>query len=163
MGFLLLGFMFRWIDRKAAAALQGGEFDRVFVWFLVGTALNEPLGNIAAAMENVAAALVAAFGWRHAWGAFGAKTPAKRPQRKPRFIRQRSSLRPPDLSSHDIETSKTAIEVGLSRSWTGNRRGTRRRGRFFRNPLQAQKYDHKSRVLATSGDPNESTSLRRHP
>ena len=81
VGFLLFGFAYGWVDRNAAAALQGGEFGRAILWFLPGVAMNMPLATIAEVMGNIAAALVGAYGWRYAWELLGAKTPAKRPGR----------------------------------------------------------------------------------
>ena len=79
VGFLLFGFAYGWIDKNAAAALQGGEFERAILWFLLGIAMIEPLGTVAEVTGNIAAALVAAYGWRFGWGLVGAQTPAKRP------------------------------------------------------------------------------------
>ena len=79
VGFLLFGLAYGWIDENAAAALQGGRFERAILWFLLGVAMNEPLGTIAMVMGNIAAALVAAYGWCFVWRLVGAETPAKRP------------------------------------------------------------------------------------
>jgi hypothetical protein len=73
IGFLLFGFIYGWIDRKATLSLQNGNFGAVFVWFLSAMALNAPLASIPQMMGNIAAALVAAFGWRYAWNRFNTK------------------------------------------------------------------------------------------
>jgi hypothetical protein len=73
VGFLLFGFAYGWIDKNAAAALQAGEFGRAFIWFLPGIGMNAPLSSLAEVMGNIAAALVAAYGWRYAWVMLGAK------------------------------------------------------------------------------------------
>lgn len=80
VGFLLFGFAYGWVDRNAAATLGRGDFGRTMLWFLPGVAMNAPLASIAEVMGNVAAALVAAFGWRFAWGLWkGAKTRPEQP------------------------------------------------------------------------------------
>jgi Ca2+/Na+ antiporter len=84
VGFLLFGFAYGWIDRNAAAALQGGEFGRAILWFLPGVAMNAPLDSIAEVVGSIAAALVGAYGWRYAWGLLDAKSPGK-PPRGPRL------------------------------------------------------------------------------
>ena len=80
VGFLLFGIAYGWIDRNAASALQGAEFGQAFIWFLPGIGMAAPLASIAEIMGNVAAALVAAYVWRFAWGSMqgAAETPAKK-------------------------------------------------------------------------------------
>ena len=78
VGFLLFGFAYGWIDRNTAAALSRGEFGLALMWFLPGVAINAPLASIAEETGNMAAAVVAAYGWRYAWGAYYANTPTKR-------------------------------------------------------------------------------------
>ena len=81
-GFLLFGFAYGWIDRKAATALMGGEYHRVIMWFLLGIAMNAPLASISEILGNVAAAVVAGYGWHFALGIFDAKMPVRRQRRK---------------------------------------------------------------------------------
>jgi len=82
VGFLLFGLAFGWIDSKTAAALQRGEFGQAIMWFLPGVAIIAPLASIAELMGNIAAALVAAYAWRHAWSRADINRPARRPGRK---------------------------------------------------------------------------------
>lgn len=81
-GFLLFGFAYGWIDRKAATNLQNGGLGGALVWFLMGVAMLAPLASVAEMFGNIAAAAVASFGWRFAWQVVGANTPTKRPSRK---------------------------------------------------------------------------------
>lgn len=67
LGFLLFGLLYGWIDKNAAAALQRSAFLPAVVWFLPGVAMNMPLASISEISGNVAAAVVAGFGWCYAW------------------------------------------------------------------------------------------------
>ena len=68
VGFFLFGLAYGWIDRNAAAALQRGDFGQAILWFLPGIGMLAPLASVAEVMGNIAATLVAAYGWRYAWG-----------------------------------------------------------------------------------------------
>jgi hypothetical protein len=67
VGFLVLGWLLGWLDRRAAAAEATGDLGRVFLYFLPAVALIQPNGSLVEMVGGPAAALVAAFGWRWAW------------------------------------------------------------------------------------------------
>lgn len=66
-GFLLLGWLLRTLDRKAAEADATGDFGRVILFFLPAAALIEPAGSVVELVGGSAAAVVAAFSWRWVW------------------------------------------------------------------------------------------------
>jgi len=67
VGFLVLGWLLGRLDRKGAVAEIRGELGQVFLFFLPGAALIEPLGSMIELTGGAGAALIAAFGWRWAW------------------------------------------------------------------------------------------------
>jgi hypothetical protein len=67
VGFLLLGWALRTLDRKAAAAEIRGDLGRAILFFLPGAALIQPGGSMVELTGGTAAALIAAYGWKWAW------------------------------------------------------------------------------------------------
>jgi hypothetical protein len=67
VGFFLLGFLLRALDRHAAVSLRRANFNGTIVSFLPAVALVQPNGSLVELAGGGAAALVAAFGWRWAW------------------------------------------------------------------------------------------------
>jgi hypothetical protein len=71
IGFFLLGFLIRILDRNAAAAERRGDLGKTILCFLPVVALIQPNGSIVELCSGAAAALVAAYGWKWAWERFG--------------------------------------------------------------------------------------------
>lgn len=71
-GFLLLGFVMGWLDRRAAIAADMGDMGNACLFFLPAAAMIHPNGSVVELVGGAAAALVAGFGWRWAWAKFGA-------------------------------------------------------------------------------------------
>jgi hypothetical protein len=67
VGFFLLGFLLRALDRHAAALLRRANFGSAIVSFLPAIALIQPNGSLVELTSGAAAALVAALGWKWAW------------------------------------------------------------------------------------------------
>jgi hypothetical protein len=67
VGFSLLGFLLRMLDRHAAASLRGANFGGAIIGFLPAVALIQPNGSLVELCSGGAAALVAAIGWKWAW------------------------------------------------------------------------------------------------
>ena len=66
-GFVLLGWLLSWLDRRAALAEFRGERTRIFLFFLPAVALIQPNGSIVELTSGSAAAVVAAYGWAWAY------------------------------------------------------------------------------------------------
>jgi hypothetical protein len=83
LGFLVLGWLLGFLDRKAAESDRSGEFGKVFFYFLPAAALIQPIGSMVELAGGGAAALVAAYGWSWTWERWSkrrvrsAKLPAK--------------------------------------------------------------------------------------
>jgi len=73
-GFLVLGWLIGMLDRKAAAAERRGELDRAILFFLPAVALIQPGGSMIELASGVAAAVMAAYGWKWAWGRWAGQT-----------------------------------------------------------------------------------------
>lgn len=74
VGFVLLGWLISWLDRRAAMAEFRGELTRIFLFFLFAVALIQPNGSMVELTSGSAAAVVAAYGWAWAYRAwFGRK------------------------------------------------------------------------------------------
>lgn len=67
LGFLGLGWLLGFLDRRAAESDRSGELGKVFFYFLPAVALIQPIGSMVELAGGVAAALVAAYGWSWAW------------------------------------------------------------------------------------------------
>lgn len=67
VGFLILGFLLGWLDRKAAYADASDDLGKLLLFFLVGVALIQPGGSIVEITGGAAAAAVAGVAWRWAW------------------------------------------------------------------------------------------------
>jgi hypothetical protein len=73
-GFLLLGWLIGMLDRKAATAERRGELGKVILFFVPAVALIQPNGSMVEMASGAAAAVVAAHGWKWAWGHWGKLT-----------------------------------------------------------------------------------------
>jgi hypothetical protein len=67
IGFFLLGFLLRALDRHAAVSLRRADFGSAIVSFLPAIALINPGGSVVEMASGGAAALVAGLGWKWAW------------------------------------------------------------------------------------------------
>jgi hypothetical protein len=67
VGFFLLGFLLRALDRHAAMSLRRAKFGSAIVSFLPAVALIQPGGSLVELSGGAAAALVGALGWKWAW------------------------------------------------------------------------------------------------
>jgi len=67
VGFFLLGFLLRALDRYAAVSLRRADFGNAFVGFLPGIALIQPNGSLVELSSGSAAALAGAYFWRWTW------------------------------------------------------------------------------------------------
>ena len=74
IGFFVLGFLIRALDRSAAAAARRGEFGQAIMGFLPAVAIIQPNGSIVELSGGAAAAVVGAYGWRLAWTWWSART-----------------------------------------------------------------------------------------
>jgi len=81
-GFLALGLLIGWLDRRGANAEAQGDLGNVFLYFLPAVALIQPIGSVAEIVAAAGAALVGAFAWKFAWKfwTLREKSPAKIPQ-----------------------------------------------------------------------------------
>jgi len=77
IGFLLLGWLIGFLDRKAAFAEREGDFGHTILFFLPAIALIEPNGSIIELCGGAAAALVGAFIWKTIWE-FGSQRSERR-------------------------------------------------------------------------------------
>jgi hypothetical protein len=77
VGFFLLGYVLRALDRHAAASLRRYEFGSAIVSFLPAIALIQPNGSLVELSSAAAAALGAAFGWKWAWERWSAAYAAR--------------------------------------------------------------------------------------
>jgi hypothetical protein len=105
IGYILFGFAYGWMDQKAAMALYNKDYGSLFIWFLTCIGMLAPLASIAEVMGNVAAAFVAAYGWRWAWQQWSVRRPG-RPVREGRAAtgRRRRKARPgTDGGSNEAE------------------------------------------------------------
>jgi hypothetical protein len=83
VGFFLLGFFLRALDRHAAVSLRQAHFGSAVVSFLPAVALIQPAGSLVEMAGGGAAALVAALGWRWVWTHWSARSaPVKRRTRR---------------------------------------------------------------------------------
>jgi hypothetical protein len=67
IGFLLLGFVLRKLDRKATQSYEGGELGNSIVYYLPAVAMIQPNGSMVEVIGGAVSALIAAYGWRWAW------------------------------------------------------------------------------------------------
>jgi hypothetical protein len=73
IGFFLLGFLIRTLDRNAAAAEGRGDLGKTILCFLPAVALIQPNGSMVELCGGAGAALVAAYAWKWAWGQFNSR------------------------------------------------------------------------------------------
>lgn len=69
-GMFVLGWLIGKLDRKAALAETRGQLDRTILFYLPGVALIQTIGSMVELASGAVAALVAAYGWKWAWGEF---------------------------------------------------------------------------------------------
>jgi hypothetical protein len=67
IGFLLLGFILRKLDRKATESYEGGELGNSIVYYLPAVAMIQPNGSMVEVIGGAVSALIAAYGWRWVW------------------------------------------------------------------------------------------------
>lgn len=70
VGFFVLGFLIRMLDRNAAMAERQGDFGKTILYFLPAVALIQPNGSVVEICGGAAAAFIAAYGWKWAWEQF---------------------------------------------------------------------------------------------
>ena len=92
VGFFLFGLAYGWVDRKAAAAVQTGNFATALFWFLPAVGMNAPLASIAEVMGNVAAAVIAGIAYLYVFRMLGFNASATRG--KSEFVRRSKTSRP---------------------------------------------------------------------
>jgi len=73
VGFFLLGFLLRALDRHAAASLRRADFGSAILSFLPAVALIQPNGSLVELSSGAIAALVGAYGWKWAWEQWSAR------------------------------------------------------------------------------------------
>jgi hypothetical protein len=66
-GFLGLGWLLGWLDRRAALAEARGDLGKVFLFFLPAVALIQPIGSVAEIVGSAGAALAGGFAWKWVW------------------------------------------------------------------------------------------------
>jgi hypothetical protein len=67
VGFVLLGVVFRKLDRNAAATYEKGELGSTILYFLPAVALIQPNGSMVELIGGAASASIGAYAWRWAW------------------------------------------------------------------------------------------------
>jgi len=67
IGFFILGFALRKLDRKATESYESGELGTSALYYLPAVALIQPNGSMVEMLGGAASALIAAYGWRWAW------------------------------------------------------------------------------------------------
>jgi hypothetical protein len=67
IGFFLLGFILRKLDRNASATYERGELGSTLLYFLPAVALIQPNGSMVEIIGGATSAWIAAYGWRWAW------------------------------------------------------------------------------------------------
>lgn len=77
-GFFILGYLLRWLDRKAASAVRRGDFGNAIIYFLPAISLIQPNGSIVELCSGSAAGLVGALGWRWVWNRWPGGPPHRR-------------------------------------------------------------------------------------
>ena len=77
-GFLLLGLLFGWLDRRAALAERSGDLGLAIVYFLPLVAMNMPLGSLAELTGSGLSSYLAALGWCWIWGKWSASKDARK-------------------------------------------------------------------------------------
>lgn len=73
IGFLSLGWMLGWLDRKAALAEMTGDLGKIPIYFLPAVALIQPNGSMVEMVGGAGAALAMAHGFRWVWEAWSAR------------------------------------------------------------------------------------------
>ena len=67
VGFLCLGMLIGWLDRRAAVMDLTGRLQNTFFFFLPAVALIQPNGSLVEVIGGAASGFAAAFVWRWAW------------------------------------------------------------------------------------------------
>ena len=66
-GFIILGFLIGYLDRKAAGTEARGDLGATILYFLPCVAIIQPIGSMVELTAGAAAAFIAAYGWQFAW------------------------------------------------------------------------------------------------
>jgi putative effector of murein hydrolase LrgA (UPF0299 family) len=82
-GFLLLGWLLGWLDRKAAMAEASGDLGQALVFFLPAVALIQPNGSMVELVGGPVVAWIAAQGWKWLWIAWSDRLPIELERRAP--------------------------------------------------------------------------------
>ena len=67
IGFILLGYVLRKLDRKSTESYEAGELGNSIVYYLPAVAMIQPNGSMVEVIGGAVSALIAAYGWRWAW------------------------------------------------------------------------------------------------
>jgi hypothetical protein len=73
IGFIVLGMLFGWLDRRAAFAIKVGNLGLSLVFFMPAITMIHPNGSLVEMTSGSTAAFVAALGWRKLWEAYSGK------------------------------------------------------------------------------------------
>jgi hypothetical protein len=89
IGFLLLGFAIRYVDMRAAIYLLDANWPRFVLWFVMGGATLQPIGQLLEITSSVAAAAVLGMALKPL---FGVQNPLPRDRMARAAVERRSSL-----------------------------------------------------------------------
>jgi hypothetical protein len=67
IGFLFMGWLLSRWDRRCFESIESGDFGRSITYFLPAMALLQPLASLVEITSGLAAAIIAAYGWRTLW------------------------------------------------------------------------------------------------
>jgi len=78
IGFVGLGWLLGFVDRRAAIAERQGDFRTLILFFLPAVAMIDPNGSMVEITGGAASALLAAFAWRWTWDMWQSRDSAVR-------------------------------------------------------------------------------------
>ncbi len=84
-GFLVLGGLIGWLDRRAAMALRSGDLAGSLVFFMPAAAMIHPNGSLVELTGGGASAFIAALVWRKLWEEYSGKAGGGVPGGSKRF------------------------------------------------------------------------------
>jgi hypothetical protein len=93
-GFLMLGLLFGWLDRKAALADRAGDLGQTILYFLPAATMIHPNGSFVELTGTGASAFLAAMGWRWLWINWSALERARGRQKGQYMIGRYADRRP---------------------------------------------------------------------
>jgi len=67
IGFLLLGLLFGWLDKKSALAEREGDLSKCIIYFIPAVAMIHPNGSVVELVGNGICAYITALGWVLLW------------------------------------------------------------------------------------------------